>query len=317
MLNTPINETMNNISFPTLAVIIPTLNSERTINATLVSVLRQTLRPQEIIVVDNGSNDRTIEIVRLLEKKSPVQIKTFRQNIEGAGPARNLGVQKSNSEMLAFLDSDDTWTHDKIEKQLHFHINQKDIISGTYAFYLNEYQKRVRVSKKYNSNFEFGIDLYKNQQLPFLLSSWMISRENFLLTGEFDSKYKYAQDFEFFFRALRKGIRPFLIPESLLTYTISSRSATSRNYAQQSLSAAHVRRNQSDFELSLEDFVSSDNFKFSRYRDNMSGLMTRKAMVNSGNKLQFLTLFWLLGSIVISPKTFIIKIYRYYKSILS
>lgn len=314
MLSTQINQTMNNISFPTLAVIIPTLNSERTIHATLVSVLRQTYLPQEIIVVDNGSKDRTIEKVRLLKKNSPVRIEIFRQNVEGAGPARNLGVQKSNSEILAFLDSDDAWTHDKIEKQLHFHINQRDIISGTYANYVNEYRKRIRGSIKYNSNFEFGIDLYKNKQLPFLLSSWMISRENFLLTGEFDLKYKYAQDFEFFFRALRKGIRPLLIPEYLLTYTISSRSVSSRNYVQQAATAAYLRENQSDFELSLEDFLTSDNFKFSRCRYYLSGLMTRKAMVNIGNKLQYVPLFWFLGSIIVSPKTFIIKIYRYYKS---
>jgi glycosyltransferase involved in cell wall biosynthesis len=307
---------MNNISFPTLAVIIPTFNSERTINATIVSVLRQTYKPQEIIIVDNGSNDRTIEIVRLLEKKSPVRIEIFRQNIEGAGPARNLGVHKSNSEVIAFLDSDDTWTHDKIEKQLHFHSNQENIISGTYAIYLNKYQKRVRSSTNYKSNFEFGLDVYRKQELPFLLSSWMISRDNFLLVGDFDVKFKYAQDFEFFFRALHKGIRPFLLPESLLTYSISSQSASSRNYAQQSLSAMYVRRNQSDFELSLEDFVNRENFKFSNYRDNMSGLMTKRAMVESGNKFQFLTLFWLLGSIIISPKIFIKKFYRHYKTIL-
>jgi len=307
---------MNNISFPTLAVIIPTFNSERTINATIVSVLRQTYRPQEIIIVDNGSNDRTIEIVRLLEKKSPVRIEIFRHNIVGAGPARNLGVQKSNSEMIAFLDADDTWTYNKIEKQLHFHINQKDIISGTYAIYLNEYQKRTRLSSKYTSNFEFGLNLYRNQQLPFLLSTWMISKDNFLLVGEFDLKFKYAQDFEFFFRALHRGIRPFLLPESLLNYSISLRSASSRNYALQSLSAAYVRRNQSDFELSLADFVNRENFKFSSYRDNMSGLMTRRAMVDSGTNLQFMTLFWLLGALIISPKIFIKKIYRYFKMIL-
>lgn len=98
-----------------ISVVIPTYNRESTIQKTLESVLNQTSRPMEIIVVDDGSTDRTIDIVKGIKvENSIIRLIRMKRN-RGAQAARNIGIKVAKGEWIAFLDSDDEWTNDKIE----------------------------------------------------------------------------------------------------------------------------------------------------------------------------------------------------------
>lgn len=123
---------MNN---PLISVIIPAYNADKLITKTLDSILAQTYRPLEIIVVDDGSTDETAEIVKNYENNklvnkvdtnhkitqingAGIDLVYIRQENRGPSKARNTGIKAAKGEYIAFLDADDYWTRDKLEKQI-------------------------------------------------------------------------------------------------------------------------------------------------------------------------------------------------------
>ena len=101
---------------PQVSVIIPSHNSGAWIRDCVDSVLRQSYPNIEVIVVDDGSQDSTLEILRGFDGK----IRLLQQNHLGSGPARNAGIAQAQGEFIAFLDSDDLWQEDKLRKQVDF-----------------------------------------------------------------------------------------------------------------------------------------------------------------------------------------------------
>ncbi|MEA5448604.1 glycosyltransferase family A protein [Leptolyngbya sp. CCNP1308] len=102
---------------PLVSVIIPAYNAEKFIAQTLFSVLNQTYHSIEILVIDDGSSDRTPEIVKTLAQQYS-QIQLLRQANAGVAAARNLGIQAARGEFIAPIDSDDLWHPDTIAKLL-------------------------------------------------------------------------------------------------------------------------------------------------------------------------------------------------------
>lgn len=99
---------------PTVSVIIPAYNAEAFISETVKSALNQTVSDLEVIVVDDGSTDRTVE--RLAEFGDRIYV--HRQANAGVAAARNAGVDKASGSWIAFLDADDLWLPHKLERQL-------------------------------------------------------------------------------------------------------------------------------------------------------------------------------------------------------
>lgn len=110
---------------PKVSVIMPAFNCEKHIAQTIESVLSQTYRDFELIVVDDGSTDNTKEVVKdyLRDKR----IKYIYQNNRGISAARNKGFAKSYGEYIAFLDSDDLWYSNKLEEQVRLLDMNQDI----------------------------------------------------------------------------------------------------------------------------------------------------------------------------------------------
>ncbi|MDQ3100821.1 MAG: glycosyltransferase family 2 protein, partial [Bacteroidota bacterium] len=101
-------------------VIIPAFNASGYIAGTLASVLAQTHAPARVIVVDDGSTDRTSEIVKEIIHgyQGPIKIELLEKANGGQSTARNLGIDHSEAPYLAFLDADDLWHSTKLEKQM-------------------------------------------------------------------------------------------------------------------------------------------------------------------------------------------------------
>ena len=101
-----------------ISVVCPVYNSSPYIEKTLKGIINQSLFPYEVIISDDGSNDNTLEIVEKFVQRNR---KKFKWHIlinshKGPGAARNLGIKKASGDWIAFLDSDDIWMRDKIEK---------------------------------------------------------------------------------------------------------------------------------------------------------------------------------------------------------
>lgn len=138
-----------------ISVVIPIYNRQKTIERCLDSVLNQTFPAYEIIVVDDGSNDRTLAIIR---QKYDKQVIIIKQNHKGAQVARNTGIKAAKGEYIAFLDSDDEWAPNKLELQVQVLVQRpKAVICGNGYIQTEWKEKEPKVyeesySKKTNAH---------------------------------------------------------------------------------------------------------------------------------------------------------------------
>lgn len=131
-------------SKPSVSVVIPAYNSQSTVRRALESVLSQTLQPIEIIVVDDGSVDETVSIVKELARHlSPGFLKIVElHSNHGPGYARNVGWEMASGEFLAFLDADDSWHPRKLEIQAAYMLNHNELaLTGHRLIRLTEHNK--------------------------------------------------------------------------------------------------------------------------------------------------------------------------------
>lgn len=131
-------------STPTISVIIPLYNKGRYISRALDSVFAQTCQDYEIIVVDDGSTDDGPEIVK---KYQDGRLRLIRQNNAGPGVARNRGISESNARLLSFLDADDEWMLEFLQKSLNKLESNPDCDLTASAYFLGE--ERTDVSPIY------------------------------------------------------------------------------------------------------------------------------------------------------------------------
>src|SRR6185436_11966668 len=102
---------------PAVSVIMPAYRAERYLHSAVESVLRQSFSDLELIIVDDGSSDRTVEIARRYEQRDP-RVLVIEQANAGPGPARNAGFRVATGRLFAFLDSDDEWDETFLEEQI-------------------------------------------------------------------------------------------------------------------------------------------------------------------------------------------------------
>ena len=102
-----------------ITVIIPVYNSEKTITRALCSVYSQTSRPGKIVIINDGSKDKTEAIcIEWQNKHSDIDFELVSIPNGGVSNARNVGIKRTTTRLIAFLDADDSWEHDKIQKQI-------------------------------------------------------------------------------------------------------------------------------------------------------------------------------------------------------
>ena len=101
-------------NLPLISCIVPVFNGERYLRETLESIFTQTYRPLEVIVADDGSTDGTAESVARYGDR----IEYLKQENAGASAARNLGLEAARGEFIAFLDADDLWHAEKLQRQM-------------------------------------------------------------------------------------------------------------------------------------------------------------------------------------------------------
>lgn len=118
---------------PLISVIVPAYNAENFIGETLNSVLSQTYRNIEVLVVDDGSQDRTPEIVKAFVQKDE-RVILLQQTNAGVAAARNLAIQISRGEYIAPLDADDIWYPEKLEKQVQCFLEADESVGLVYAW---------------------------------------------------------------------------------------------------------------------------------------------------------------------------------------
>lgn len=167
-----------------VSIITPMYNSEKFIELTIQSVQKQTYPNWEMIIVDDASTDTSAQIVKNLITEEPrLQLIKLADNL-GPAHTRNKGIQLAKGRFLAFLDSDDLWHKDKLEKQINF------IISNKYAFTFTGYEKIDE------SGGSIGIVLPNKNKVSYhdLLKSNHIGCLTVMLDMKLLEKKKYMPD---------------------------------------------------------------------------------------------------------------------------
>lgn len=197
-----------------VSVIIPTYNYAQYIKQAIDSVLSQTFRDLEIIVVDDGSTDNTREILQGYGDK----IKYFYQENKGISKARNLAISKATGEYIALLDADDVWLPIKLERQLDIIENNPDLgFVCSAALVVNgdgNYIDCWGVQKKRPETFEYLFNLNYIQPL-----SMVIRRRCLDEVGYFDPRLPISQDYDLVLR-LTKRFKFFFIDYPLVKYRV-------------------------------------------------------------------------------------------------
>jgi len=181
---------MSNIS-----VVIPSYNEEKDIPECLKSLKKQSYKNMEVILVDDGSTDRTIEIAKKTAKKEKLKLKVLKQNHHGPGRARNLGAKNASGIILIFIDADMTFDKDYI-KNLAAPIieDKKNKIVGT----THDYEIAINTDKIYS--YLWGKLRVTKETAKDVKIFRAIRRDKFLEMGGFDQKYGYADDQTFWFK---------------------------------------------------------------------------------------------------------------------
>jgi len=213
-----------------VSVVIPTYNREKLVSNAINSVLQQTRSVDEIIVVDDGSVDETKDVLSVYSDK----IVYIYQNNAGIAAARNTGIRAATGDWIAFLDSDDTWLEDKIQKQ-------EDALSSSGAEVCCGGHK-TNLDHKYinlSPDLPMGEHHYYNDALNLifehnhhpLVQSMLIKKSLILKLGFFDETLAYAEDTKFVYGIpFLAGISYINEPLFILNRTeIVSRSIDNRN----------------------------------------------------------------------------------------
>ena len=188
----------------TISVVIPLKNGERFVTEALESVMGQTRQPDEVLVVEGGSSDRSRELAASFEG-----VTVLDQPGTGIGNAWNHGIRESTGSLLAFLDSDDRWTPGKLEAQ-EAALEGRPELAGMLGI-VRHFQEP---GYELQPNMRPG--LIGSEQIAQMPSTMLVRRETFDRVGLFDETYLIAGDIDWYARFKDLGLRWGEIEELVL-----------------------------------------------------------------------------------------------------
>ena len=194
-------------STPLVSTIVPAYNAEKYLAAALESVLQQKYRSLEIIVVDDGSGDRTSKIAASFGK----HVRYVYQKNAGAAAARNTGLELARGEIIAFIDADDLWTADKLETQLdYFRKNpQLEVVLG-----------RVQCITAQQIAGETRWEKFSYPSINVNLGAGLYRKEVFETWGNFNSELEAGEDVDWFMRLRENRVAMVIIEPVTLYYRL-------------------------------------------------------------------------------------------------
>lgn len=211
-------------SYPFFSVILNTYNNEKTISRTFKSLLNQSYKNFEIIIVDDCSTDSTVKLIKQIISQTSISITISLVKLssnKGISNARNVGINKALGKYIAFLDGDDLWKKDKLKIQRAFirktHaewiFSNYSVINDKYD-YLGE-RKRQKGIYDYKSIISMGNPI---GMLTVVVSSIILKSNHFRTIKH--------EDYDLWIRLAKKGIPGFLMSESLACYMKHSKSVS-------------------------------------------------------------------------------------------
>jgi len=215
-----------------VSVIIPNYNRAGLIGETISNLLAQTLPPYEIIVVDDGSTDKSIEVIRAFEAK----VILLQQQNAGPGAARNAGLKVASGDYVQFQDSDDLLSLNKLQAQTEqLESSGGDIAFGPWAHVLIQdlrIQFESCVLQQALPPPTVKLHAWLLRGWATILQSLLFRREFLVASGNYRTDVRYGEDMEFFFRILCRSPRVVFAGECLTLYRVDAPNKLSHDSGQ-------------------------------------------------------------------------------------
>ena len=278
-----------------VSVIIPTYNRSRTILRAIKSVLNQTYKNIEVIIVDDASTDNTEEIVKGLNDPRIIYIK--HETNKGGAAARNTGIKLAKSEYIAFQDSDDEWYPEKLQLQTDALLKAESDVGVVYSSFIriSKHKKEV-IPGGHARNFEG--DIFKKILSNNFVTTQtaLVAKRCFDKVGIFDESLPRLQDWELWLR-ISKHYKFIYISKPLVTAYIQKDSIS--NSVQGLQKALFIIE-----EKHKQEFIKNDPFALANKYCWLGRLLIKEKKYKEG--LEYLT-----KSIKISPLTCKFRVFYY------
>ena len=221
-----------------VSIIIPAYNNATYLEAALTSVIQQSYRPLEMIVVDDGSTDDTAVVVAQWQQQTAAHssppLRYFYQANAGPAAARNRGVALANGSLLAFLDADDWWHPQKLQRQV-----ERLTQEAALGYILSHMGVHLETATAWPVSLNQAH--YQNEPPCILPSALVVRQTIFQQVGGFDERYRYSDDADWFLRAKDAAIPFAVLPEPLVYKRIHATNLShTPAMAQETLRAFHT-----------------------------------------------------------------------------
>lgn len=218
---------------PIISVIIPAYNAEKTIKETIQSVLNQTLQDFELLIINDGSQDATLEVIESIQDP---RIKIFSYPNAGSSASRNRGIALAKGEYISFIDADDLWTADKLEAQYKaLQENPQAAVAYSWTEHIDESGQFLRSGPQQS----FNGDVYGRLLLEDFIgngSNPLIRAQAFAEVGDFDESLAHSEDWDLWLRlAARYHFVVVPYPQILYRMCVSSKSFNIKEMEESSL----------------------------------------------------------------------------------
>ncbi|MEQ5679554.1 glycosyltransferase family 2 protein [Providencia rettgeri] len=202
-----------------VSIIMPCYNAEKYISESINSVLAQTYTKFELIIIDDSSTDKSINIISEYQDN---RIKLIKSNLnQGVATSRNKGIMAAKGQYISFLDSDDLWEPSKLEKQITLLESGWDLVCSNYSAFKSDGKTKLRISPRVIT-YE---DLLRSCFIGNLTGIYCAKK-----LGKFFQKSTGAEDYLMWLAILKSAQKAYCIQESLAKYRISNTSLSSNKF---------------------------------------------------------------------------------------
>lgn len=303
-----------------VSIIMAAHNASKYISDAIDSVIAQSYQDWELIIVDDGSTDNTLEIsMNYLQRDS--RISFLRTSHRGVCFARNSAIAKATGEWIAILDADDIWLPEKLEKQMLAADSHHEVVAwGSYVQHLSSTGDILSLQKQGATSVEEYEKLIAAGEIPFLVHSTLVVKKSVLdVIGLYNPDFPVSQDFELVSRIITQGA-VLAIPEPLVFYRIHKSSASmSKFFIQQKYLRWVLARHRATLEKRYvpfyEEFMIEEENKpllnklkqsltlFGQFNYRRAGLLIAERSYIWG-------VWWLLVAIAVNPYYSITRLWK-------
>ena len=295
---------------PLVSVVIPTWNRAGLIVRAINSVLSQTYSNWELIIVDDGSTDNTDEVVKKFqENDTRIRFIKHEKNSGGNSVPKNIGIKNAAGEYIAFLDSDDEYLPEKMEKQINL-FNKSEIKNlgfvGCNNFRINgETSLETKILDKGN--------IYEKLLHNYFITTpgiIMIKREVLNKIGKFDENLKFSNDTDFFIRIAKSGFNFYFVDEPLFKYHEHNSSMTN-TFNEDS----KIQELLKIYERNITDLNSEEFFALAMGSFEKSDYKKSREYFNKSFKLKATNTKSFVGFLLLSTGVMGTTLFKYIKSV--